>query len=75
MLPNCVHALFCGVVHFYFVGPAASVTLFRPLARGVHAHLRTEILAARGMVQSVHRTENKLDIALGILNSPAEPSF
>src|ERR1700735_5605817 len=66
LLPERIHASFCGGIHYDLVGPGAGETLCWPLAGGVYAHLRTVILHALRVIERVYRTQDKLHVALRI---------
>src|SRR6185437_4167069 len=53
-------------IHFNFVGPATGKSFFGPFASCVDAHLRSEILPPRGVIESIDRTQYKLNVAFRV---------
>lgn len=54
--PEHVHARLGLLVHQNLIRPGTAKSLARPLPRRIHAHLRSEVLHARGVIQRVYRT-------------------
>src|SRR4051794_36566006 len=52
--------------HVEDFGPGALEAFTRPLARGIDAHLGTEVGETRGVVEGVDRAERELNVALRV---------